>query len=61
MQGRNRDADIENTLVETVGEGEIRMNSESVTETYTLPYVKEIASGKLLYHTGSSTQYSVTT
>ena len=61
MQGRNRDADRENRLVETVGEGEIPMNSESITETHTLPYVKEIASGKLPYHTGSSTQSSVTT
>ena len=36
---------------------------ESSPEIYTLPYVKEIelASGKLLYNTGSSTRCSVTT
>ena len=37
MQGRNRDADIENRLVETVGEGEGKTNTESSNETYTLP------------------------
>ena len=49
LQGRNRDTDIENT----VGEGEGGMNWESSTETYTLPYVKQIASGKLQYNTGA--------
>ena len=33
----------------------------SSTEPYTLPYVKQIARGKLLYKTESSTQCSVTT
>ena len=36
-------------------------NWENSTETYTLPYVKWIASGTLLFDTGSSTQCSVTT
>ena len=36
-------------------------NGESSMETYTLPYVKQIASGDLLYDSGSSDQYSVTT
>ena len=30
------------------------MNSKSNTETYTSPHVKQIASGDLLYDTGSS-------
>ena len=30
------------------------MNSESIIETYILPYVKEIAGGSLLYDSGSS-------
>ena len=30
------------------------MNWDSGIETYTLPYVKQIASGNLLYDTGSS-------
>ena len=33
---------------------------ESSIEIHTLPYVKKIASGKLLYNTGSLMQYSVT-
>ena len=40
MQGRKRDTDIENTLVDTAGEGEGGMNGESNIETYALPYVK---------------------
>ena len=36
----NRDADIENRLVETAREGEGGMNGESSIETYALPYVK---------------------
>ena len=31
LQGRNGDADIENRLVNTVGEGESGMNGESIT------------------------------
>ena len=54
LQGSNRDANIENRLVDTVAEGEGWMNWEHSIETYTLPYVKQIASGNLLYATGSS-------
>ena len=54
MQGWNRDADIENGLVDTVGEGEGGTNSKSSIETYILPCVKQIASGNMLYVTGSS-------
>ena len=39
LQGRNRDADIENWLVDTVGEGE-GGRIENSTETYILLYVK---------------------
>ena len=53
LQGSSRDADIENRLVDTVGEGEGGMNWESSEETYTLPYVKQIDSGNLLCATGS--------
>ena len=49
-----RDTDIENRLVDTVGEGEGWTNWERSMETYILPYVKQIASGNLLYDTGSS-------
>ena len=61
MQERNGDADIENGLVDIVAEGKSGMNGESSTDIYTLPCVKQRASGKLLYGTGSSAQYSVAT
>ena len=54
MQTSNGDADLENRLVDTFEEGEVGMNWESSIETYTLTYVKWIASGNLLYDTGSS-------
>ena len=44
MQGRNRDADIENTLVDTAEEGQSGMNRESRVDIYTLQWVKQIAS-----------------
>ena len=40
----NRDADIQNRLVDTVGEGEGEVNWESSTDIYTLPCVKPTAS-----------------
>ena len=43
LQGKSREADIENRPVDTVGEGEGGMNWESSIETYTLLYVKQIA------------------
>ena len=54
-----RDPDIENRFVDTVGEGESGRNGESSTEICTLPYIKQRASGNLLYDTGSSSQCSV--
>ena len=36
------DADVENDLVDTAGEGEGRTNWESSFDIYTLPYVKQI-------------------
>ena len=50
----NGDADIENKLVYTVGKGEGGMNWDSSIEIYTLPHVKQIASGNLPYIKGSS-------
>lgn len=46
MQGKNGNADIESRHVVTGGEA---TNWESKTDIYTLPCVKHIASGKLLY------------
>ena len=45
-------------LVGTAGEGEDGTNQESSTETYTLPYVKQMASGNLFYDTGNSNPVS---
>ena len=61
LQGQNRDADIENRPLDTVGEGEGGMNRESSMETHTLPYLNYIASGDLLYDSGSSNLCSLTT
>ena len=46
--------DIEHRLVDPAGGEEGGMNGESGTETYTLPYVKQPASGNLLCDSGSS-------
>ena len=55
----NRDADIENRLVDAVGEGEGEMKWESSIDTYTLPRVIQMASEKLPYNTGSPVRHSV--
>ena len=48
MRGRNRDADIEDRLVDAERKGESGTNGKSSIETYILPYGNQIASGKLL-------------
>ena len=45
MQGRNRGADLENRLVDTVGKGEGGLNCESSSDVYTPPCVKWMAAG----------------
>ena len=40
LQGSKRDADIKDRLLVTVDRGEGGMTGESISETYTLPYVK---------------------
>lgn len=54
MQGRDRGADVGSTHMDTEGEGGGRTNGESSTDMYTLPSVKQAASGKPLCNTGSS-------
>ena len=61
MQGRNRDSDIQNRLVDIAGEGEGVTNLECGTDIYTLPCVKQTANEKLLYSTRSSVWCSVMT
>ena len=61
MQGRNRDADVENRYVDTEQEGEGGMSWESRIDIDTLPCVKQLASGRLLHSPGSSIRCSVIT
>jgi len=58
---RYGDSDIENGLVNTVGNGESGTNRESSIDIYTLPCVKQIAGRKLLCNTGSPTWHFVMT
>ena len=63
MQGSNGDTDIQNGLMDKgrVEEGDSEMNRERSMEAYTLPYVKKIANGNLLYDSGNLNLGSVTT
>ena len=45
LQGRNRDTDVENGLVDTEGEGESGLSWESSIDKYTQPCIKQVASG----------------
>ena len=60
LEGSCGDTDTENSLVDK-GRQERVGRTESSMETYTLPYVKQIAGGNLLYDSGSSNWCSVTT
>ena len=54
MWDSKRDTDINNRLLDSVGEGEGGMIWENSIETYILTYVKQIASPSLMYETGLS-------
>ena len=61
MQGSSGETGIENRLMD-MGRGEERLRGmERVTWKCTLPYVKEIANGNLLYGSGNSNRVSVST
>ena len=61
MEGNSEEIDIENRLMDT-GRGEERVRCmERVTWKLTLPYVKQIANGNLLYGSGNSHRGSVST
>ena len=47
--------------MDTVNEEEGGMNKESNIETYTLPCVKQVADGRLLYDSRAQSRCSVTT
>ena len=61
MEGSNRETDIENRIMD-MGSREERVRSmERVTWKLTLPYLKQIANGKLLNVSGNSNRGSVST
>ena len=61
MQGRNGEADVENELVDTVGERASGTSGKSSINICTLLCVKWIVRKKLLYNTGSPVWCSVMT
>ena len=61
LQGSKGGADIESKHVDTVRKEEGKTNWNNRLETYALPRIKWIASGNLLYDSGSSNQWFVKT
>ena len=51
MLDRERDTDIKNSLLDSVGEGEGGMILKNSTETRTVSYVKQIASPGSMHET----------
>ena len=54
MWDSERDTDVRNRLLESVGDGEDGMIWENSIETCILPYVKQIASPRSMHETGHS-------
>ena len=54
MQDSKRDTDVQNSLLDSVGEGEGGMIWENSIETCILSYVKQIASPGSMHETGYS-------
>ena len=54
MRDSKKDTDVQNCLLDSVGEGEGGMIWENGIETYILSYVKQIASPRLIYDTWCS-------
>ena len=52
MQNRKRDADVQNRLLDSVGEGESRMIWENGIETCKLSHAKRIANPGSVHDTG---------
>ena len=53
MQNRKRDTDVQNRLLDSVGEGEDGMFQENSIETCILPRVKQIASPGSMHETSA--------
>ena len=54
MRDSKRDTDVQNSLLDSVGEGEGGMIWENGIETCKISYVKQITSPGLMYDTGCS-------
>ena len=54
MRDRKRDTDVQNSLLDRVGEGKGGMIWENGIETCILSYMKQITSPGLMYETGCS-------
>ena len=54
MRDSKRDTDVQNSLLDSVGEGESGMIWENGIETCILSYMKQIASLGLMHDTGCS-------
>ena len=52
MQDSERDTDVQNSLLDSVGQGEGGMIWENGIETFKISYVKRIASLGLMHDTG---------
>ena len=52
MRDSKRDTDVQNSLLDSVGEGEGGMIWENGIETCIIPYMKRIASPSLMHDTG---------
>ena len=52
MRDSKRDTDVKNRLLDSVGEGEGGMIWENGIETYTISYMKQIASPGSMHDTG---------
>ena len=55
MQNRKRDTDVQNRLLDSVGEGEGEMFQENSIETFILPRVKQITSPGWMHETSART------
>ena len=55
MQNRKRDMDVQNRLLDSVGEGEGGMFRENSTKTYILSIVKQITSPGWMHETSAQT------
>ena len=55
MQNRKRDTDVQNRILDSVGEGEGGMFQENSTETCILPRVKQITSPGWMHETSART------